>query len=221
MNVDSKIWFDQKRYQRSKDSHSLKFVECMASSHSIALYKDAPIGDMLEIEMFKTSEWIMTENENPKYNGNDRWGNLLIPKEARSKKLDEMSEDGEHFQMLQVHKFDFSSDVQRMSVIAKPNFDSDHVCFTKGAPEQILRLCTQESIPADFDEILKSNTSKGKRVIALAYKYLPNFEDVRVEYLKREEIEHSLIFLGFLVMSNNIKPKTKQSIDELREGKYY
>ena len=218
--VDPEIWFDKKKYQKYKHNHNLKYTEWMASSHSITMYKDAPIGDILEIEMFRTSEWIMVEWENPKYSQNSHWGNMLIPKEARDLNPNLVDEDDQSsFTLSQIHKFDFSSDLQRMSVIAKPNFDNSYIWYTKGAPEQILKIWRPETLPEDFNEVLMNNTSKGKRVIALSYKYLPDFNEKDVDTVEREDIESDLIFLGFLVMSNNIKPNTKQSIVELKEGR--
>lgn len=216
ISIDSGIWFSQKKYQKFKNSHTIKFAEWIASSHSVTLYKDSPIGDILEVEMFRTSQWIMMEND--AQNEDDQWGNLLIPKAARAMNKSKSEDNLSHFEMLQIHKFDFSSEMQRMSVIGKPNYDNMYVWYTKGAPEQIKKLCTPESLPQDFDEVLMNNTCKGKRVIALAYKYLPNFEEEGIENIHRDEVEHSLTFLGFLVMSNNIKPHTRQSIDELKEG---
>lgn len=203
-----------------KDHCELKYTECMASSHSITLYKDEPIGDMLEIEMFKTAQWVMMETTNPKYAHDSTWGNLLIPKEVEA--ISHMSQDDEmsHLKLQQVHKFDFSSDLQRMSVIAKPNYDDQFVLYTKGAPEQIYSLCNFSELPDDFYQILNENTSKGRRVIALAYKYLPNFDIEQIDYLNRKDVEKDLKFLGFLVMSNNVKDNTQEAIIELKEGLY-
>lgn len=140
IGVDHRVWLDQEAYVKYSDDPQLKYTECMASSHSITMYKDEPVGDMLELEMFKASQWIMMESAYQTYDDVSQWGNLLVPKEAGIISHISNEDDLAHFKLLQLHKFDFSSDLQRMSVIAKPNYDKNHVLYTKGAPEQIYTL---------------------------------------------------------------------------------
>lgn len=106
-----------------------------------------------------------------------------------------------------------------MSVIAKSNYDQHYVCFMKGSPEKIEELSLRESIPKNYYDLLRSHTQKGKRVIALSYKYIEDFDEKKKEIYKREEFEHSVIFLGFLVLSNKLKDATTRSIKELKEGR--
>jgi magnesium-transporting ATPase (P-type) len=40
-----------------------------------------------------------------------------------------------------VRRFDFSSSLQRMSVICKNQFDGEYRAFVKGSPEKISELC--------------------------------------------------------------------------------
>lgn len=49
-----------------------------------------------------------------------------------------------------VRRFDFSSELQRMSVICKNDFDQSFKAFVKGSPEKISELCRRETIPQDF-----------------------------------------------------------------------
>jgi len=65
--------------------------------------------------------------ENDAQNEDDQWGNLLIPKAARAMNKSKSEDNLSHFEMLQIHKFDFSSEMQRMSVIGKPNYDNMYV----------------------------------------------------------------------------------------------
>lgn len=57
-----------------------------------------------------------------------------------------------------------------MSVIAKNMFDGTFKSYVKGSPERIRELCTPESLPENFDEILQIYTECGYRVLALASK---------------------------------------------------
>jgi cation-transporting ATPase 13A2 len=65
-----------------------------------------------------------------------------------------------------------------MSVIIKSFMDSSFKTFVKGSPERIRELCSEESLPSNFDEILEIYTECGYRVLALASKPL------KINYLK-------------------------------------
>lgn len=91
--------------------------------------------------------------------------------------------------------------------------------YTKGAPEKIVELCKQETVPNDFHEMLKIYTSNGYRVIALAGKSL----DASISWqqslkLSRDSIESDLTFYGLLILQNKIKPETAPIITELNNA---
>jgi cation-transporting ATPase 13A3/4/5 len=73
-----------------------------------------------------------------------------------------------------IRRFDFSSALQRMSVICKNIIDNKYKVFVKGSPEKICELCTPSSLPANFNDVMSSYTKDGYRVIALATKDLPD-----------------------------------------------
>lgn len=59
-----------------------------------------------------------------------------------------------------------------MSVIVKNFLDSSFRTYVKGSPEKVRELCNPESLPSNFDEILKIYTECGYRVLAMATKPL-------------------------------------------------
>jgi cation-transporting ATPase 13A2 len=61
-----------------------------------------------------------------------------------------------------------------MSVIVKDFLSGKYKAFVKGSPEKIRELCTRDSLPSNFDEILQIYTENGFRVLAVASKILPN-----------------------------------------------
>ena len=73
-----------------------------------------------------------------------------------------------------IRRFDFSSLLQRMSVICKNDMDEGYRAFVKGSPEKISELCDSQTIPRNFQQVLTEYTQEGYRVIALAFKELPN-----------------------------------------------
>ncbi|CAJ0920884.1 unnamed protein product [Ranitomeya imitator] len=75
------------------------------------------------------------------------------------------------------------------------------------------------SVPLNYHRELEHYTLQGFRVIALAYKTLATNNAQIIESLEREEVESDLVFLGFLIMENKLKPQTKPVIQELTEAK--
>ncbi|ENN70630.1 hypothetical protein YQE_12662, partial [Dendroctonus ponderosae] len=66
-----------------------------------------------------------------------------------------------------------------------------------GAPEKLYNFCIPETIPTDFQNRLSFYTTRGFRVIALAYKELPvKFKWTDAQAAERDMIEHDLEFLG-------------------------
>ena len=119
-----------------------------------------------------------------------------------------------------MHKFDFSSALQRMSTIIKPSFDDECIIFVKGSPEKIGELSTLESLPSNYEEEYNFHTNQGHRVLAMGYKPFPNFDKNNVETLDRTECEKDIIFLGLLIMVNELKSATEQAITDLKNGKF-
>jgi magnesium-transporting ATPase (P-type) len=71
-------------------------------------------------------------------------------------------------------------------------------------------------VPPNFNEILRSYTANGYRVIALAGKPLDaSLSWSHAMKLTRETVESELIFYGLLIMQNMIKPETTPIIAEL------
>ena len=63
-----------------------------------------------------------------------------------------------HYEIGIVRRFDFSSKLQRMSVIVKNNCEDFFKIFAKGSPEKIKEMCREETIPNNFTEILSKYT---------------------------------------------------------------
>jgi cation-transporting ATPase 13A3/4/5 len=69
------------------------------------------------------------------------------------------------------------------------------------------------TIPVTFHQILNFYSKNGFRVLACAMKLI-EVDNVRlVSLAQREEIEKDLIFLGFIIMENKLKPMTPVVIE--------
>lgn len=57
-----------------------------------------------------------------------------------------------------------------MSVVAKSSLTEGYHVYAKGSPEMMLTIMKKNSIPKNYNEILKEYASHGFRVLAIASK---------------------------------------------------
>jgi cation-transporting ATPase 13A2 len=98
-----------------------------------------------------------------------------------------------------IRRFEFSSGLQRMSVITRSLIDTKYRVFAKGSPEKIKELSLPESI------------------LGMACKILPEISYEKLQSKTRDFFENDLVFCGLLIMENMLKPETKGVIDELNK----
>ncbi|NXP54168.1 AT135 ATPase, partial [Heliornis fulica] len=179
----------------------------MASCHSLVILDQKIQGDPLDLKMFEGTRWEV-ENSSTAQDGAVSLNTCIIRPGPKAS-----SAPVEGIAIL--HQFPFSSGLQRMSVISQRIGEEQYDLYMKGAPEIVSSFCRQDTVPDDFLEELKTYTSQGFRVIALAHKVLNLGKDVDVSNLEREDTESELVFLGLLVMENRVKPETKPVLQEL------
>jgi len=189
----------------SKEILKKRFLEGLATCHSVAVAKGKLIGDPLDVEMFISTNWNLIEvNGRP-----DLVCTIINPKES----LDKNSE----YKLGIFRRLDFTSKLQRMSVFVK-HFNNNNFClYTKGSPEKIAELCKSSTIPQNYNEILTIYTQKGCRVLALAYKPI-NLGLEECMKIERSDIEKDLEFTGFLIMRNSLKKPTASVISVLQNA---
>ncbi|XP_026328514.1 probable cation-transporting ATPase 13A3 isoform X2 [Hyposmocoma kahamanoa] len=199
-------------------------VQALASCHSLTSIQGQLKGDPLDLKMFEFTQWIL-EEPGPE---NTRYDNLtpaiVKPATAQDENLQNL-ENYDPFTMEMpyevglLRRFHFSSSQQSMGVIARVLGQPQMVYFVKGAPEKVASMCSPESLPENFNTILNEYTSNGFRVIGLAHKKLDRkMKWASAQKVKRDTLECDMVFLGFLVMQNSLKPETTQVIKELHEA---
>eukprot|EP00742_Colponemidia_sp_Colp-10_P014286 GILJ01016209.1.p1 GENE.GILJ01016209.1~~GILJ01016209.1.p1 ORF type:complete len:1167 (-),score=230.74 GILJ01016209.1:159-3353(-) len=116
-------------------------------------------------------------------------------------------------------RFPFSPVLRRMSTVIVNGDEKLVVC--KGSPEGLKELCGN-SIPEDYDELYQRYASKGLRVIALAYKNVPQEFRSRaaITTITREAAESDLIFAGFAVFNCPLKKDAEETIRNLIGGSH-
>ena len=154
----------------------------MASCTEITYVNGDLVGDPLDVKMFEATGWVLDE---PTNNKEENIVFAYVYPDTMQKKDQEamtmMSQDEKEPQYSSaiLRRFEFSSALQRMSVICKNDFDGQYRSFVKGSPEMISSLCKQETLPNNFKEVLENYTMEGYRVIAISQKMLPSDTNYR------------------------------------------
>ena len=121
-----------------------------------------------------------------------------------------------------ITEFPFDSERKRMSILRK--YDGWIRSYVKWAPERILELITHEQIGNDIvsidtarieelQDIFKKLAQEGKRVLAMAYKNLP-----QKDTYTQEESESDLTFVGFMAMIDPPRTEVAGAIRTCQEA---
>ncbi|HMD89161.1 MAG TPA: cation-transporting P-type ATPase [Anaerolineaceae bacterium] len=126
-----------------------------------------------------------------------------------------------------LYELPFDARRKRMSTIHSS--DGCEIVFVKGAPKEVLQLCSfiqihGQVLPLDNSSraaILSANDSYARsalRVLALAYRELPARQAFvgRSEPYTVEKIEKELVFIGLAAMMDPPRPEVAQAVQELR-----
>lgn len=176
-----------------KSKHELnngKFLLAgMSTCHSLRVIDDELLGDPLDAKMFEFTKW--------KFEECPQTGKTIVSFGNQNYVVNK--------------EFDFIAALRRMSVLVNDDSGNNFV-FTKGAPEVMIDICLPESIPSNYEELLHHYTHSGFRVIACAYKAVKN------QSIMRDKAESDLIFTGFIIFENKLKPTTLGTIKQLKEA---
>ncbi|KOX74320.1 putative cation-transporting ATPase 13A3 [Melipona quadrifasciata] len=162
--------------------------EGMLVCHSLTLIDSALCGDPLDVKMFESTGWILEEFNNEHSNKYDLIASTIMkpPKNNNfTQNMNKISEIGI------MQQYQFSSSLQRMSVIIRVLGSNMFKAYTKGSPEM------------------------GYRVIAMGRTELPENTN-KITKLPRDAVEQNLEFLGLIIMENRLKSPTIPVIKELR-----
>lgn len=160
--------------------------------------------------MFQSTKWILEEPDiadSTKYD-------LLVPTIVKPQPNNSL----ESTEIGIIHQFQFSSTLQRMSVVIRNLSSESFELFCKGSPEMIISLSKPETVPFGILDDLKEYTKKGYRVLSLGWRKLENINFVKIQKMQREEAERDLTFLGFIILENRLKPQTCNVINILKNA---
>lgn len=132
-----------------------------------------------------------------------------------------------------VHELPFDARRKRMSTIHKISnhkvHDAGEVAFIKGAPKEVLALCTHILLSGEIRlldnvrraQIVAANDDYARnalRVLALARRDLPKHGSARTEAHSPERMERELIFLGLAAMMDPPRPEVTAAVQTCREA---
>jgi len=182
-------------------------MEVMSCCHSLQILNEKVGGDPLDEEIFAHTKFILKEELD-----NKETKRFIIPtKDYR--RLFSLPPDFK-YEVLDIHEF--TPERRCMSVRVADKLKHDHLILVKGAPERIKAIATPESIPENYDELLLEYSEKGYRIISLGFKRLDASAD-NVALHKVENIEKDIQFVGFVLLTNPLKPETQPTISALKK----
>jgi magnesium-transporting ATPase (P-type) len=184
---------------------------------------------------------------NPPDNSKVRWSALGDQTEAAMRVAalkGGVSEESIHGALPRIHELPFEARRKRMSTIHELSninhlngmkkwldvgegnrVNSHEVAFIKGAPREIVELCTQAVVGNEIsplDNLLRSKifaqidvyARQGLRILALAYRRLPP----RTGSYTPATIEHDLIFLGLMAMLDPARPDVANAVQICKQA---
>ncbi|KAI9887777.1 MAG: hypothetical protein M1823_000418 [Watsoniomyces obsoletus] len=197
----------------------------MATCHSLRVVDDKLIGDPLDVKMFQFTGWSFTEGQRQTDATEDGEQGRLTPSVARPPAGAEFNIEEDGIQMKAsaielgvIRSFEFMPQLRRASVVVRQLGAADGDVYVKGAPEGIKTICTAESLPPDYEDLLAFYTHRGYRVIACATKHIPKLSWLKTQKLSRTDVESELQFVGFIIFQNRLKAQTTATIDELAQA---
>ena len=191
---------------KNKELSSM-LIECLASINC-DWYTNSQ--NTFQKILFNSTDWMLSDDHK-----NGQKEKAIVPNYIRYKyeeSLDdkilknELSEnDSENFIISKHYEIgivkSFKCDINKYIItkIIKNINHNYYKIFSQGNPLAIRSVCKMETIPKNFDKIVKKYTSSNKVVLALAVKMV-KMNYLHAQKIKRNECENNMIFLGFIIL---------------------
>ncbi|CAH6720163.1 endoplasmic reticulum transmembrane helix translocase [[Candida] jaroonii] len=167
----------------------------LGSAHALVKLDDGEVvGDSMEQATLKAAKWVVGDKDT----------------------VERQKPNGKSEKIKILRRFQFSSALKRSSSISSVNTLNKNLISVKGAPETLRSMI--DELPSNYEDIYKSFTRSGSRVLALGYKYLDT--GVNVTKISREDVESKLSFAGFIVFHCPLKNDAIETIKMLNESSH-
>ncbi|RKP33461.1 hypothetical protein BJ085DRAFT_22847 [Dimargaris cristalligena] len=174
----------------------------IASAHTVTDVEGQLIGNPVDIEMFRSTQWDLCSPESPEYLDSLR-PTSYVPQDPA---------------IHVVKRFEFIHARMSMSVAVLDSATGHVHVFIKGSFEKVKDLVRQESLPADYDQVTNQLAQEGCYVLSMAHRDLGVVDLEEVRRTSREQLEQNADFIGLILFKNNLKSDTTDAITELKEG---
>ncbi|KAJ3273250.1 hypothetical protein HDV01_004608 [Terramyces sp. JEL0728] len=207
IGVDRQISFGSldTQVEFSNMNNDFAIEKFMLVCHGVTSQGGKFLGHSLDIEMFTKTGWRMLDPISETVVVEGTTYPLVLEIKVESPALPSV---------LILKRFEFDAHLQRSSVIS---YHSSLMIHAKGSPEAIKAICTPESIPQNYDQLVGQYSIEGYYVIACAAKRA-TLENPDLKMIKRDDVEHSLQFCGFLLFQNPLKDQTYDTFTALKEA---
>ena len=191
---------------KNKELNSM-FIECLASINC-DWYANSQ--NTFQKLLFNSTDWMLSDDLK-----NGEKEKSIVPNYIRYKyeeSLDnkilknELSEDdcenfiiSKHYEIGIVKSFKCDINKYIITKIIKNINHNYYKILSQGNPFAIRSVCKAETIPKNFDKIVKMYTSSNKVVLALAGKMV-KMNYLCAQKMKRSECENNMIFLGLIIL---------------------
>ncbi|KAJ1655403.1 hypothetical protein IWQ61_004848, partial [Dispira simplex] len=173
----------------------------VAAAHTVTEVEDQLIGNPVDIEMFRATQWEICPPESPEY-----LDTLRPTQEPQDPAL--------HV----VKRFEFLHARASMSVAVLDSATGHVHIFVKGSFEKLKDLANPASIPEDYDRVTGQLAQEGCYVLSMAHRDLGVVDLETLRRSSREDLEKDIDFIGLLLFKNTLKPDTTDAITELKQG---
>ncbi|KAJ1826862.1 hypothetical protein LPJ56_001970, partial [Coemansia sp. RSA 2599] len=184
----------------------------LAACHAVTVMGDQLIGNPVDIEQFRATDWEIKQGERDSELYLDT---LISPFLESIGGSDKLGRQTVHV----IKRFEFVHARQSMSVAVLDQSTGHVHVYVKGSFERLKQMANARSVPADYDMMTARWAREGCYVLALAHKDLGPVDDVAaVTRMSREQIEGDCDLVSLLLFRNKLKDDTASAIMELKGG---
>ncbi len=215
MNV-REVFIDSNTFEIKGDGYKPEGTLTHDSQH-ISLEDHSQLDLMLRAGVLCNDSSIIKEDDLWVIHGDSTEGALIVAGKRAGLDKEQLEELEPR-----VGEVDFTSERKCMTTFH--NRDNDIIAYMKGAPEYVFDKCDQilkdgQPVPftkEEYDRIVDQNhemASRGLRVLAIAYKDIPEGEPEA-----NESMEHSFVLLGMIGMMDAPRSDAVQAVAKCKEA---
>ncbi|PVU99319.1 hypothetical protein BB559_000814 [Furculomyces boomerangus] len=170
--------------------------------HSVALLGEKLIGNPVDIEMFKKSEWALGQT-------NPGFLQTIHASEQLKKRVGNTT-------INVIRRNEFVHHRASMSVCVEDEVLGKTHVFMKGSFEKIFEISNKNSIPQNYLDFSQKLAREGGYVLALAQKEVVSMSKEEILKWNQDDMESDLNFVCLVVFRNNLKPDTQNALTQIK-----